>query len=140
MVTDEMMEDPAQPYIIKEVDVAIKEMAPIKAPGPDGMPPLCFQTYWTDVSMYVTQAILSSLNLVSLLKSINQSFITLIPKVHNLERASEFRPIKGCLDWVETKLYNLVSITHNPKNVGPTKKVCLGKFFSVVSITQNSKN
>ena len=42
MVTDEMMEDPAQPYIIKEVDVAIKEMAPI-APGPDGMPPYVFK-------------------------------------------------------------------------------------------------
>ena len=43
MVTDEMMEDLAQPYIIKEVDVAIKEMAPIKAPSPDGMPPYVFK-------------------------------------------------------------------------------------------------
>ena len=40
-----------------------------------------------------------SLNLSSLLKSINHIFITLIPKVHNLERVSEFRPIS---------LYNMI--------------------------------
>lgn len=98
VVTDKMMADLAQPYIIEEVNVEIKEIAPLKAPGPDGMPPLCFQNYWTDVSMDVTHAVLSSLNSHSLLKSINHSFITLIPKVHNSERVSEFRLIRGCLD------------------------------------------
>ena len=56
-------------------------MAPLKAPRPDGMPPLFYQTYWMDVGMDVTQVVLSSLNSGSILKSINHTFITLIPKV-----------------------------------------------------------
>ena len=72
------------------------EMAPLKAPGPNGMPPLFFQTYWTDVSMDVTHAVLSCLNSCSILKSINHTFITLIPKVNNLEKVSNFRPISFC--------------------------------------------
>ena len=72
------------------------EMASLKAPGPNGMPPLFFQTYWTDVSMDVTHAVLSCLNSCSILKSINHTFITLIPKVNNLEKVSNFRPISFC--------------------------------------------
>ena len=45
VVTEDIRRDLAQPYTTKEVDVAIKEMAPLKAPGPDGMPPLFYQTY-----------------------------------------------------------------------------------------------
>ena len=84
------------PYKAEEVELAIKEMAPLKAPGPDGMPPLFYQTYWTEVGMDITQAVLSCLNSGSILKSINHTFITLIPKVKNPERVSEFRPISLC--------------------------------------------
>ena len=72
------------------------EMAPLKGPGPNGMPPLFFQTYWTDLSMDVTHVVLSCLNSCSILKSINHTFITLIPKVNNLEKVSNFRPISFC--------------------------------------------
>ena len=33
--------------------------------------------------------------------------------------------LRGCLYWVETELYNSISITHNPNIVGPTKKKTL---------------
>lgn len=46
--------------------------------------------------MDITQAVLSSLNSDSLLKSINHTFITLIPKFQNPERVTEFRPISLC--------------------------------------------
>ena len=39
---------------------------------------------------------LSCLNSGTLLKSINHTFITLIPKVNNPENVSEFRPISLC--------------------------------------------
>ena len=60
------------------------------------MPPLFYQTYWTDVGMDVSQAVLSSLNSSSLLKSVNHMFITLISKVKNPKRVNEFRPISLC--------------------------------------------
>ena len=79
-----------RPFTSEEVGMAIKEMAQLKAPGPDGMPPLFYQTYWTDIGMDVAQAVLSCLNSRSILKSINHTFITLIPKVPNPERISDF--------------------------------------------------
>ena len=42
MVTEEMRAQLDKPYTRKEVGVAIREMAPLKAPGLDGMPPLFF--------------------------------------------------------------------------------------------------
>ena len=96
VVTDSMRTNLAQAYSVDEVEKAIKDMAPLKAPGPDGMPPLFYHTYWSDIGMDITQAILSCLNSSSLLKSINHTFITLIPKVKNPERVSKFRPISLC--------------------------------------------
>ena len=52
----------------------------------------------------VHQAVLSSLNSSSILKSINHTFITLIPKVNNPERVSNFQPISLC-----NMIYKIVS-------------------------------
>lgn len=75
MVTDEMRAKLGKPYSSEEVGEAMTQMAPFKAPSPDGMPPLFYQIYWTDVGMDVTQAVLSSLNSRSIFKSINHTFI-----------------------------------------------------------------
>ena len=56
VVTEEMNSKLTAMYTMEEVELAIKEMAPLKAPGPDGMPPLFYQTYWIDVSMDISQA------------------------------------------------------------------------------------
>ena len=42
VVTDDMNPKLVERYTAEEVAVAIKEMALLKAPGPDGMPPLFF--------------------------------------------------------------------------------------------------
>ena len=96
VVSANMRADLDKPFSSEEVGHAIREMALLKAPGPDGMPPLFFQTYWTEVGMDVTQAVLSCLNSRSILKSINHTFIALIPKINNPERVSGFRPISLC--------------------------------------------
>ena len=96
MVTKDRNAKLVERYTAEEVVAAIKEMAPLKAPGPDGMPPLFFQMYWLDIGMDIIEAVLSSLNSGSLLKSINHTFITLILKVKNPETITEFRPISLC--------------------------------------------
>ena len=56
VVTESMRTDLERPFTSEEVGVAIKEMALLKAPCSDGMPPLFYQTYWTDIGMDVSQA------------------------------------------------------------------------------------
>ena len=79
-----------------EVHVALNQMAPLKAPGTDGMPPIFYQHYWDLVGKDITQSVVSFLNSTSLSKHINHTFITLIPKVKNPELVSEFCPISLC--------------------------------------------
>ena len=79
-----------------EVHVALNQMAPLKAPGTDGMPPIFYQHYWDLVGKDITQSVVSFLNSTSLSKHINHTFITLIPKVKNPELVSECCPISLC--------------------------------------------
>ena len=71
-------------------------MAPLKAPRPDGMPPLFYQHFWGTVSHDVTSSILAWLNSGILPTPLNHTFIALIPKIHNPEYAHQFRPISIC--------------------------------------------
>ena len=96
VVTADMNAKLVRPYSMEEADIAIKQMAPLKAPRPDGMPPLFYQSFWQHIGLEVTEAMLSCLNSNTLLKSINHTFITLIPKVSNPKNVSEFRPISLC--------------------------------------------
>ena len=79
-----------------EVELALKQMAPLKASGPNGVPPLFFQNYWDLVKGDITNTIFTFLNSSSLPSLLNHTFVTLIPKVKNLERVTEFRPISLC--------------------------------------------
>ncbi|KAK9984666.1 hypothetical protein SO802_034191 [Lithocarpus litseifolius] len=91
-------------------------MDPLKAPGPDGLPPLFFQKFWPTIGEDVSQAVLTCLNLGSIPPTINRTFITLIPKVKNLAGVSDFRPISLC-----NIIYKLVSkvIANRLKKVLP---------------------
>ena len=75
----------------------IKQMAPLKAPGPNGMPHLFYQHYWNLVGDGVCQSILTFLNNAFLPEHLNHTFITLIPqKKKGPEYASKYRPISLC--------------------------------------------
>ena len=92
-------------------------MAPLKAPGPDGMPPLFYQHFWSMMQHDVTSAILSWLNSGILPEPINHTLITLIPKIANPEHMSEFHPISLCN--VLYKIYSKV-LTNRLKKFLPS--------------------
>lgn len=79
-----------------EVKQAINQMAPLKAPKPDGMPPLLYQHYWNLIGDDISNSVLHFLNSTSLLENLNHTFITLIPKKKKQESATDFRPISLC--------------------------------------------
>ena len=104
VVSESMNEVLTRPYVREEVDVAIKQVAPLKAPGSDGMPPFFFQNFWSDIGLDVSESMLSCLNSRTILNSINHIFLTLIPKVKNPETIAQFRPIS-----LSNVIYNILS-------------------------------
>ena len=104
VVTEDMNSSLIKNFSKEEVEIALKQMAPLKASGPDGMPPIFFQHYWESIGDDVVKAVVSCLNSNSIETSLNHTFITLIPKVKSPEFVTEFRPIALC-----NILYKLVS-------------------------------
>ena len=87
-----------------DLELALKQIATLKVPGPDSMPPIFFQHCWDNIGDDIVKAVLSCLNSKTILPSLNHTFITLIPKVKSLEYVTKFRPIALC-----NILYKLVS-------------------------------
>lgn len=74
----------SQEFIEWEVQAALKQMAPLKAPSLNNMPPFFYQNYWDLVGCDVINTILSYLNTTKLAHPLNHIFIILIPKIKNL--------------------------------------------------------
>ena len=62
MVDDSMNVALSKPFVREEVEVAIKQMVPLKASGLDGMPPIFYQNFWLDIGMVFYDVVLSYLN------------------------------------------------------------------------------
>ena len=87
-----------------DVELALKQMTPLKACGLDDMLPIFFQHYQDNIGDDIVKVVLSCLNSKTILLGLKHTFITLIPKVKSLEYVTEFRPIALC-----NILYKLVS-------------------------------
>jgi hypothetical protein len=81
------------PFSADEVRVALFQMHPSKAPGPDGMTSFFFQKFWHVIGPSVSTAILSVLNSARILRKINLTHISVILKKKNPEHMSDYRPI-----------------------------------------------
>ncbi|KAL0292827.1 UNVERIFIED_CONTAM: Retrovirus-related Pol polyprotein from type-2 retrotransposable element R2DM [Sesamum radiatum] len=79
-----------------EVKQALFDIDESKAPGPDGYSAGFFKAAWPVIGGEVTQAIRDFFQTGRLLKQVNATLISLIPKVSNPGVVAEFRPISCC--------------------------------------------
>ena len=96
-------------FMPREVHKPLKQMYPLKAPGPSGMPPLFFQHFWPIVGNLVTKTLLDFLNrgvTPPPPPNFNETHIVLVPKNSNPKRVIEYKPISHC-----NVIYKLASKT-----------------------------
>ena len=79
-----------------EVQQALNQMAPLMAPGPDGMSPIFYKSLWHIVGADVTFVVLWVLNLGIVPESINTTLLSLIPRMKNPKKVFDLRPISLC--------------------------------------------
>ena len=84
------------PYTSAEVKIALFQMFPTKAPGPDGFPAYFYQRHWDVCGEEITKAVLKIVRGEESPECINDTFLVLIPKVLNPTLLTQFRPIKLC--------------------------------------------
>lgn len=115
-VTSEMNVALVEKYTKEEVIMALKQMHPTKAPGPDGMPALFYKKFWGIVGDDTTNYVLDILNNGAPIDQINHTHVVLIPKKKVCESTKDYRPISLC-----NVLYKLVSkvISNRLKSVLP---------------------
>jgi hypothetical protein len=103
-VTVEMNRKLLAEFTIEDIATALSQMAPMKAPSPDGFSARFYQSNWATIHAEVSSAVLHFLNSGEMDEKINATFIALIPKVQQPESVTEFRPISLC-----NVIYKLIS-------------------------------
>ncbi|KAK2647432.1 hypothetical protein Ddye_014921 [Dipteronia dyeriana] len=89
-----------------EVRRAVFDMAPTKTSGPDGFPAMFYHKFWLVIGTEVAKAFLGVLNDGQGLEVVNETLITLIPKVKKADRITDYWPISLC-----NVLYKIVAKT-----------------------------
>lgn len=96
VVSTEMNDEFISEIKEEEVYKALKQMHPMKESGPDGFLPIFYQCYWQVVGKDVTSAVRHFMNSDALMRQVNGTYITLIPKVQTMEHITQLRPISLC--------------------------------------------
>ena len=81
----------------------LKDLPPLKAPGPNGFHALFFQTNWSNLGASIIQVIQEIFEQLSIPPSWGTTNLVLIPKLAHLEMITQFQPISLC-----NTLYKLV--------------------------------
>lgn len=89
---------------LEEVEEAVRSMPNDKAPGPDGFTINFFKACWHFIKQEVWEVVEDSRQSKTILKSLNSTFIALIPKVEEANTPEKFRPIALC-----NVLYKIIS-------------------------------
>lgn len=75
---------------------AIKNLKANSAPEPDGFTALFYQKYWSTIGPDILDFVLNILNNDGDTKTINHTYISLIPKVFSPTKPEDYRPISLC--------------------------------------------
>ncbi|KAF5471784.1 hypothetical protein F2P56_008554 [Juglans regia] len=94
------------PFTREEINAAVFHMNPLGSPGPDGFPAQFYQKHWEVVGEQVCSYALNFLNHGGSLNDVNDTYISLIPKVQSPKKVADYRPISLC-----NVLYKIVSKT-----------------------------
>jgi hypothetical protein len=81
------------PFSTEEIDNVILDLPSDKAPGPDGFNNLFIKKCWPIIRNDMYKLCFDFFHHQADLKSINHSYITLVPKKDNPEKVNDFRPI-----------------------------------------------
>ena len=80
----------------EEIKICVFKMKPDKVPGPDGYTASFFQNMWHVVGHDVIAAVQSFFADGRILKQFNSTSLTLVPKILNPSKLSDYRPISCC--------------------------------------------
>ncbi|XP_019265436.1 PREDICTED: uncharacterized protein LOC109242998 [Nicotiana attenuata] len=85
-----------RPVTEEEITRVVQELPNDKAPGIDGYPAEFFKENWEVIGEDVIKVVIQFFETRKLLREINCTTVTLIPKVTNPNYVKEFRPIACC--------------------------------------------
>ncbi|KAM2891276.1 hypothetical protein COP2_009594 [Malus domestica] len=96
MVSELMNADLIKPVSEEEIKAAVHQMGGLKAPGPDGFQGIFYHSFWDIIVAEVNGLVMDFMQGVGNSRSINSTYLVLIPKVPTPELVSQYRPISLC--------------------------------------------
>jgi len=96
IISEDQNKDLNGKFTKTEVELAISLMQPDKAPRPYGFPAFFFQKCWHFIGDEIVDALEGVRNSGSLLKEVNNTFLSLIPKKEKPENLGDLQPISLC--------------------------------------------
>ncbi|KAJ9687798.1 hypothetical protein PVL29_013843 [Vitis rotundifolia] len=92
-ISHQEAENLERPFTEDEIHAALMEMNGDKAPGPDGFTLAFWQSCWEFIKEEILEMFKEFYEHSSFLKSLNNTFLVLIPKKSGAEDLGDFRPI-----------------------------------------------
>lgn len=114
LVADDINEKLFKPVSDEEIKKAIDSLGELKAPGPDGYNGLFFKKKWDTVGKDVCQAIQSFFNGEDLPPEINETIMSLVPKISIPKILHQLRPI-SCCNFIPKVLSKIIHCRHKVK-------------------------
>lgn len=94
--------DLLRPLSTSEILSAVNSFKLFKAPRPDGLHPLFYQHYWTEVGPKVIDFCHHIFLTFQIPEPINQTYVCLIPKVPNASMITQYRSIDLCPQFIKS--------------------------------------